>query len=45
MILWNVGTRPQSISLTGTYADSLVKTPNGWRFKSRRVTLDSPTDP
>ena len=45
LILWDVGARPQSISLTGTYTDRLVKTPEGWRFKSRRVQIDRPASP
>jgi len=40
LMLWNVGTRPQSIVLTGVYQDALVRTPEGWRFKSRVVTSD-----
>jgi len=43
LMLWNVGARPQSIVLTGTYQDALVRTPDGWRFKSRRVAIDPPT--
>ncbi len=42
LILWDVGARPQSISLTGTYQDTLVKTEDGWRFESRRVQIDRP---
>jgi 3-phenylpropionate/cinnamic acid dioxygenase small subunit len=45
LILWDVGARPQSISLTGTYQDTLVRTPNGWRFRSRRVQIDPPASP
>lgn len=43
LMLWNVGARPQTIVLTGTYQDALVKTPEGWRFESRRVAIDPPT--
>lgn len=42
LVLWNVGARPQEIVLTGTYLDTLVKTPDGWRFKSREVSIDGP---
>ncbi len=42
LILWNVGTRPQSISVTGAYQDTLVRTSTGWRFKSRQVQIDPP---
>lgn len=40
LILWNVGVKPQTIMTTGMYADVLVKTPNGWRFKTRDVIAD-----
>ena len=43
LILWDVGARPQTITLTGTYTDTLVRTPDGWRFKSRRVQIDRPS--
>lgn len=42
LMLWNVGVRPQTIVTTGTYVDKLVKTPNGWRFKSRDIKGDAP---
>jgi hypothetical protein len=41
-MLWNVGVRPAAIILTGVYQDELVKTADGWRFKSRVVTTDRP---
>jgi len=44
LMLWNVGARPHSIVLTGTYEDTLVETPDGWRFKSRRVRVDPAAD-
>lgn len=40
LILWDVGTRPRSIIVTGIYHDTLVRTPDGWRFKSRVVETD-----
>ena len=42
--LWNVGVRPQTIIVTGIYHDTLVKTADGWRFKTRRVEVDRPAD-
>ena len=42
LFLWNVGTRPASLIVTGTYHDELVRTADGWRFKSRRVEADTP---
>jgi len=42
LMLWDVGVKPQAIVSTGMYADVLVKTPNGWRFKSRVVKGDAP---
>jgi actinorhodin biosynthesis protein ActVIA len=42
LTLWNVSVRPPTITVTGIYQDELVKTPNGWRFKSRVVTTDRP---
>jgi hypothetical protein len=41
LMLWNVGTSPASIMITGIYTDTLVRTPEGWRFKSRLVTPDA----
>ncbi len=40
LILLNVGVRPATIVTTGIYEDVLVKTPEGWRFKSRIVHAD-----
>lgn len=37
------GTAP--IGADGRYDDVYVKTPEGWRFKSRKVTMPSPTPP
>ena len=33
------------IGADGRYDDVYVKTPEGWRFKSRKVTMPSPTPP
>jgi len=40
LMLLNIGVRPVTIALTGIYEDALVKTPQGWRFKSRIVHSD-----
>src|SRR5215831_792511 len=42
LMLWDVGARPATIIVTGIYADKLVKTKDGWRFKSRVVNADAP---
>jgi len=42
LTLWNTSVRPATITLTGIYNDELVKTSQGWRFKSRVVTPDRP---
>ena len=42
--LYNTGTRPQTLMVTGIYRDKLVKTSSGWRFKSRTVEVDQPAD-
>src|SRR5580765_4301507 len=40
LLLLNVGVRPATIATTGIYEDVLVKTAQGWRFKSRIVHAD-----
>lgn len=40
LLLLNVGVRPSVIASTGIYEDALVRTPQGWRFKSRIVHGD-----
>src|SRR5215471_4649641 len=42
LMLWDVGGRPATILVTGIYEDKLVKTKDGWRFKSRVVNADTP---
>jgi hypothetical protein len=42
LLLLNVGVRPATIATTGIYEDVLVRTPQGWRFKSRIVHADPP---
>ncbi len=41
LMLLDVGVKPAAIASTGMYADELVKTADGWRFKSRVVKIDS----
>lgn len=45
LALWNVGVRPHAIVSTGIYEDKLVKTKDGWRFKSRTVKPDPAPKP
>jgi hypothetical protein len=40
LMLVDVSTKPVSIFSTGIYADVLVKTAEGWRFKSRQIKND-----
>jgi len=40
LLLLNVGVRPAIPATTGIYEDTLVRTPQGWRFKSRIVHAD-----
>jgi len=42
LTLWNMGVKPQAIVTTGIYIDKLVKTPAGWRFKTRDIKGDTP---
>ena len=35
LMLWNTSDRPATITVSAIYRDKLVKTANGWRFKSR----------
>ena len=42
LMLLDVSTKPPSIASTGMYTDVLVKTANGWRFKTRQVKGDAP---
>jgi len=42
LMLWDVGNRPATIIVTGIYEDKLVKTKDGWRFKTRLVNPDAP---
>jgi hypothetical protein len=40
LALMNISGRPAVVQSTGMYEDYLVKTADGWRFKSRTVRLD-----
>jgi hypothetical protein len=40
LILLDISVRPAAIALTGIYEDVIVRTPQGWRFKSRVVHAD-----
>lgn len=42
LMLLDVGVKPAAIVSTGTYNDTLVRTAEGWRFKSRMITSDAP---
>jgi hypothetical protein len=42
LMLLDVGTKPPSIVATGMYNDTLVRTANGWRFKTRQTKMDAP---
>lgn len=40
LVLMDFGTKPPSVFTSATYSDELVKTPQGWRFKTRQTTGD-----
>jgi hypothetical protein len=42
MLRMNPDGESMSVIRTATYTDELVRTPEGWLFKSRRVKTDSP---
>jgi ketosteroid isomerase-like protein len=42
LMLLDVSTRPAKIASTGTYNDALVRTSEGWRFKTRMIKGDAP---
>ena len=44
LMLYNVGVRPPTVTVTGIYQDVLVETPAGWRFQSRQVQIDRPAN-
>jgi hypothetical protein len=45
LMLMDVGVRPAVVASTGMYEDALVKTPQGWRFKTRVVHGDPAPKP
>ncbi len=46
LMLIDFATAPPSIAASGSYADELVRTAQGWRFKKRAVRIDTkPTKP
>ncbi len=40
LMLLDVSVRPPAIASTAKYSDTLVKTPQGWRFKTRTTRAD-----
>jgi hypothetical protein len=40
LVLMDFGTKPPSVFTSATYSDQLVKTPQGWRFKTRETKGD-----
>lgn len=45
LLLIDVSARPPAIGSAARYTDSLVKTPQGWRFKQRATKGDSAAPP
>lgn len=45
LMLLDVGAKPTAIASTRTYSDELVRTKDGWRFKTRAVIPDAPSKP
>ena len=42
LLLVDTSSQPASITVSGIYQDKIVKTPNGWRFKTRVATIERP---
>ena len=42
LMLVDVIAKPPAIVATGSYTDTLVKTADGWRFKTRTTQMDKP---
>jgi hypothetical protein len=42
LMLLDAGVKPAAILSTGAYNDTLVRTPDGWRFKTRTIKGDTP---
>ena len=45
LMLLDVSAKPATIASTGTYNDTLVRTAEGWRFKTRMIKGDAPAAP
>jgi hypothetical protein len=45
LMLLDVGQKPATIVSTGMYNDTLVKTAEGWRFKTRQTKMDAVAAP
>jgi hypothetical protein len=45
LMLLDVSIKPAGVLSTGVYSDELVKTAEGWRFKTRAVKIDAPAQP
>lgn len=42
LLMVDTATQPPNITVSGIYRDKLVKTANGWRFKSRDAAIEPP---
>jgi len=45
LMLLDIGARPPVVAAVAKYTDVLVKTPQGWRFKTRNTRPDAPPKP
>lgn len=45
LMFLNVGTRPATVGNAGQYEDTLVKTPQGWRFRTRVNRIEGAAPP
>ena len=43
LLMVDTNTQPPNITVSGIYRDKIVKTANGWRFKSRDATIELPS--
>jgi hypothetical protein len=43
LLLLDIGSKPAGIAGVGSYTDSLIKTPKGWRFTKRTTHMEGPT--
>lgn len=44
LMIVDIATKPASIIMTGSYADTIVKTADGWRFSKRATKRDTPQE-